>query len=211
MTQTKVMKAASMFIYAVLTVLILSLPSICWAKEPIRTLGKDTLGETLKEFRIHYPKAACGRTTSLDINPQNLVHSGNMDDTDCCLNDRDSLTEVSQFPILNLDDCAVHGSFSKGRLSALMYMLDVRSIQIVLDDFLKLYGPPTRMLNRMMKDPEDATQLTLVDWWQGMTILELHTATIDEDAFAKYSLRKTGAPPLHVVCVNLWNSLIAAA
>ncbi len=79
-------------------------------------------------------------------------------------------------------------------------MLDVRSIQAVLDHFVKLYGPPTRML----KDPEDTAELNLVDWWEGLMILGLRAATINEDTFAKYSLRKVGEPPLHVIYVELW-------
>lgn len=193
----KVLQAAAQFI--IMTLFLLP-PSPTRANQSIRTLGNDSLGETVKQFQIRHPKAACGRITSLDMNSQNLVHSGNMDDTHCCLNDRDSLTVVSQFPILNLDDCAFHASFAKGKLVALTYMLNVRSIQAVLDHFVKLYGPPTRML----KDSEDITELTLVDWWQGLMILGLRTATINEDAFAKYSLRKAGEPPLHVIYVDLW-------
>ncbi len=152
------------------TALLFLLPAIpIRANQPIRTLGNDNLGETVKQFQTLHPKAA-------------------------------SLTVFSKFPILNLDDCALHALFWKGKLYELTYMLDVRSIQAVLDHFLKLYGPATRML----RDPEDVTQLTLVDWWQGMTILGLRTATINEDAFAKYSLRKVGEPPLHVVYVELW-------
>jgi hypothetical protein len=56
----------------------------------------------------------------------------------------------------------------------------------------------------MLKDPEDITELTLVDWWQGLMILGLRTATINEGAFAKYSLRKAAEPPLHVIYVELW-------
>ena len=199
MSKTKVLKAAGQFILTTIVTLF-PLPPSARANQSIRTLGNDSLGETVKHFQIRHPKAACGRITSLDINPQTLVHSENMDDTDCCLNDRDSLTEVSQFPILNLDDCAFHASFAKGKLVDLTYMLDVRSIQAVLDHFVKLYGPPTRML----KDSEDTAELNLVDWWQGLMILWLRTATINEDAFAKYSLRKAGEPPLHVIYVELW-------
>jgi hypothetical protein len=213
-----VLKAAGQFIVTAIVMVFLFPPSpaqrpsnrpfrsALLANEPIQTLGNDSLGETVKQFRIRYPKAVCGRITSLDINPQTLVHSESMDDTHCCLNDKDSLSEVSKFPILNVDDCAFHAAFSKGRLFELSYMLDVRSIQIVLDHFVKLYGPPTRML----KD-RDTTQLTTVDWWQGMTTLWLHTATIDADTFAKYSWRKVGEPPLQVVYVDLWTSLTAVA
>src|SRR5258708_26466088 len=73
------------------------------ASKRIRTLGKDTLGETLKEFRSRFPKAICGRAISTEINPQSLVNSGTGDQIHCCLNDRDSLTEFSEFRILNFD------------------------------------------------------------------------------------------------------------
>src|SRR5258708_9634211 len=98
-------------------------PTHASANERIRTLGKDTLGETLKEFKIHYPKAVCGRLTSLEITPQNLINSRNTKDIHCCLNDRESLSEVSPFPVLNLDGCAVHALFWKDRLLTLNHIL----------------------------------------------------------------------------------------
>ena len=177
------------------------------ANERIRTLGKDTLGESIKEFRIRYPKATCGRTTSLEINPQNLVNSRNMEDIHCCLNDRDSLTKFSPFRILNLDDCAVHVIFWKSRLCGLTYLLDVRSLQIVLDPFEKLYGPPTRKV----KDPEDATRLTFVDWWEGGTELELSLSKLGGEVFSKDSTSLKGEPWLEVVYVSLWNREMGTA
>ena len=177
------------------------------ANERIRTLGKDTLGESIKEFRIRYPKATCGRTTSLEINPQNLVNSKNMEDIHCCLNDRDSLTKFSPFRILNLDDCAVHVIFWKSRLCGLTYLLDVRSLQIVLDPFEKLYGPPTRKV----KDPDDATRLTFVDWLDGGTELELSLSKLGGEVFSKDSTSLKGEPWLEVVYVSLWNREMATA
>ena len=177
------------------------------ANERIRTLGKDTLGESIKEFRIRYPKATCGRTTSLEINPQNLVNSKNMEDIHCCLNDRDSLTKFSPFRILNLDDCAVRVIFWKSRLCGLTYLLDVRSLQIVLDPFEKLYGPPTRKV----KDPDDATRLTYVDWSEGGTELELSLSKLGGEVFSKGSTSLKGEPWLEVVYVSLWNREMATA
>jgi hypothetical protein len=177
------------------------------ANERLRTLGKDTLGETVKEFLIRYPKAICGRLISLEINPQNLVNSGSMRDIHCCLNDRDSLTKMSPFRILNLDDCAVHATFWKSRLDSLTYMVDVRSVQIVLDPFEKLYGPPAQM----MKDPQDANNLILVDWMEGMTTLELKLSRLGREVSSKDSTQTKGESWLQVVSVSLWNSDLGTA
>jgi hypothetical protein len=177
------------------------------ANERIRRLGKDTLGESVKVFQVRYPKARCGRITSLEITAQSLVEPGNTDDVHCCLNDNDSLSEVSRFPILNLDGCAVHAIFWKNRLCNLSYMLDVRSIQIVLDDFEKLYGSPAREL----KDPEDTTRLVFVDWMEDTTSLELKLCRLGGEDFVKDSTRLKGAPWLEVVSINLWNSVLRTA
>jgi len=177
------------------------------ANKRIHTLGKDTLGETLKEFRIRFPKAICGRAISTEINPQNLVSSGTGDQIHCCLNDRDSLTEFSEFRILSFDDCAVHAIFWKNGLYSLGYMLDVRSVQIVLHPFEKLYGPPTQM----EKDPDDASELSLVNWLEDGTTLELSLSRLGSEVFPKDSAQQKGEPWLRVVCIRLWNSDLATS
>jgi hypothetical protein len=207
MTKTKVLKATDQFIVTAMAALFLLLSPPASANERIRTLGKDTLGETVKEFRIRYPKARCGKITSIEITAQSLVDPGNSDDIHCCLNDKDSLTEVSRFPILNLDGCAVHAIFWKNRLCSLSYILDVRSVQIVLHDFERLYGQPTRM----GKDPEDTTRLIFVDWMEGMTSLALSLSRLGGEDFAMDSTHLKGAPWLEVVSINLCNSDLGTA
>jgi hypothetical protein len=197
MTKPKLLRT----IVPAMAALLLLLPSVS-ASERIRRLGKDSLGETVKEFRIHHPKAVCGRLTSIEINSRTLIESEDMEDIHCCLNDNNSLSEVSRFPILNLDGCAVHASFWKSKLYSLSYMLDVRSVQIVLDDFEKLYGSPTREL----KDPNDTTRLILVGWMERMTSLELKLSRLGGEDPAKDSKNLKGAPWLEVVSINLWNS-----
>ena len=177
-----------------------------YANERIRTLGKVTLGETVKQFRIHFPKAICGTLTSIDINPRNLVDTGNMDDIHCCLNDRESFSEVSSFPILDFDDCAVHAHFWKDRLYSLNYMLDVRSVQIVLRDFEKLYGPPTRI----MRDREEAARLTFVEWMEKMTSLEVRLSRLGRSIDSKDSIHSPGEPWLEVVSIDLHDSVLGA-
>jgi len=53
----KVLKAAAQFTVTTIVTLFL-LPAIpIRANQPIRTLGNDSLGETVKQFQIHHPKA----------------------------------------------------------------------------------------------------------------------------------------------------------
>ncbi len=180
---------------------VLTEPHI-YASERIRALGKDTLGESVKAFRVRHPKAKCGKITSIEINAQSLVDAGNSDDIHCCLNDKNSLSEVSRFPILNLDGCAVHAIFLKNRLWNLSYMLDVRSVQIVLDEFEKLYGPPASK----QKDPEDTTRLIFVDWMEGMTSLELRLSRLGREGHSQNSTQPKGEPWLEVVSIDLWDT-----
>src|SRR5216684_1447085 len=88
MTKTKMLKATDQFIVTAMAALFLLPPSPAGVNERIRTLGKDTLGETVKEFRIRYPKATCGKITSIEITPQSLADPGNSEDIYCCLNDK---------------------------------------------------------------------------------------------------------------------------
>ena len=88
-------KITDQVLATMIAVLFLLPPSPVSAKQRIRTLGKDTLGEPLKEFQIRYPKAVCGRAISLEVIPKNLVNTENMDEVQCCLNDRVLLAEIS--------------------------------------------------------------------------------------------------------------------
>jgi hypothetical protein len=205
MTTTKMFNAVGQFTIVAMAIMFFLPSAFAKANQRNRTLDKDPLGETLKEFRIRYPKATCGRADSTEITTQNLVTSGTMGLIHCCLNDRDSLTEFSQFRILNLDDCAIHAVFWKRRLFSLNYMLDVRSVHIVLDTFENLYGPPWQT----MKDPEDATNPLLVDWLIGRTTIELALSRLGGQDFTKRFDHPRGEPWLTVVCVRLWNSDLA--
>jgi hypothetical protein len=206
MTTTKMLNAVGQFTVIAMAIISLLPPSFARANQRNRTLGKDPLGETLKEFRIRYPKATCGRAGSTQITPQNLVNSGTMGQIHCCLNDRDSLSAFSSFRILNLDDCAIHATFWKRRLYSLDYMLDVRSVQIVLGTFEKLYGPPSQMI----KDPQEDTNPILVDWMIGGATLELALSRPSGQDFTEHFNRPTGEPWLTAVCVSLWNSDLAS-
>jgi hypothetical protein len=198
MTRMKVMKTTDQLIVTAMAALLLLPPPLASGKERIRTLGKDTLGETVKQFQTRHPKAVCGKAISMEIKAQNLVKSEDREDIHCCLNDRASLTEISPFRILNLDDCAFHATFWNRRLYGLYYMLDVRSVKTVLPDFEEFYGSP----DRVFTDSVDASKLTFVDWTRGGTYLDVWLSRLGKDEESKYP---KGEPWLETVSVSLYD------
>ncbi len=52
MTKMKVLKAAGFILTTIVT--LFPLPPSTRANQSIQTLGKDSLGETVKQFRTHY-------------------------------------------------------------------------------------------------------------------------------------------------------------
>src|SRR6266851_434429 len=103
-------------------------------------LFTETLGESLKEVQIRYPKAICGSAASAKMKPRNLTNAGIEGKFYCYLDDQDSLARISPSPFLNLDVRAVSAVFWKSRLYNLGFDLNVRSIRTLLGSFEKIYG-----------------------------------------------------------------------
>src|SRR5260370_21988651 len=75
-------------------VVVLTEPSVD-ANERIRTLGKDSLGESLREFQVRFPKAMCGSTAFAKTKPRNLINLKYTGKFYCYLDDHDSLARIS--------------------------------------------------------------------------------------------------------------------
>lgn len=176
------------------------------ANERIRTLARESLGESLKEFQAHFPRAICGSTASASTKPPNSTNAELMGKVYCYLNDKDSLARISSAPYLNLDVRAVSAIFYKNRLYNLMFDLNVRSIRSVLRSFEKVYGPPTLMA---IGDSTDATKLTNVSWAEGGTKLQVRLSHLGKEADQTDS-KHPGQSGAEIVCVDLWNSELGA-
>jgi hypothetical protein len=166
--------------------------------ERIRIMGRDKLGETVKRFQVRHPKAVCGRGVSEEMGTQKLINSVEADFDHCCLNDRESLKDISPFPILNPNGCAFHAIFSNHRLYGLSYVLDVRSVKTVLPTFEEFYGPP----DRMFWDAGDPSKLTFFDWARGGTHLDVWLSQLGR---GEDSIYPSGEPRLETVSVSLWD------
>jgi len=190
-----------------LTIAVFALTEPCiQANERIRTLGKDSLGESLKEFQVHFPKAMCG--SAAKTKHPNLTDEEIMYKVFCYLEDHDSLARISSAPFLNLSVRAVWAIFWKGRLYNLSFDLNVGSIRPVLDSFEKTYGPPTLIA---MDDPADAKKMTHVVWLEGDTKLQVRLSHPDEEVGQKDSTHPKGHPSAEMVCVDLLSAELGTA
>ncbi len=186
---------------------VLSEPCI-QANERIRALGKDMLGETLKEFQVRHPKAVCGGAASTITKPRNSTNAEITDKFYCFLDGRDSLAGISSSPFLNLHVRAVSAIFWKNRLYDLGFDLDVRSIRTVVGSFEKIYGPPTLIA---MDDPTDATKLTNVFWIEGDTRLHVWLPRSGGGGGQPDSTQLKGQPGVEMVSIDLVNGELGAA
>jgi hypothetical protein len=173
------------------------------ANEHIRMLGRDSLGETLKEFRVRHPKAICGSAASTKMKPRNLTNAEITDKFYCYLDDRDSLAGISSSPFVNLHVRALSAIFWKSRLYNLGFDLNVRSIRTVLGSFEKSYGQPTLIA---MDDPVDTTKLTYLSWVKGDTELQVRLSHSGGEVGQKDSTHLNGQPGVEKVCVELFNT-----
>jgi hypothetical protein len=96
-----------------LTIAVILTEQRTQANERIRTLGKDTLGISLKEFQARFPRAVCGNAACEKTKTQNLANAEATDKVYCYRDDRGSRARISPSPILNLDVRAVSAIFSE--------------------------------------------------------------------------------------------------
>ena len=172
------------------------------ANERIRMLGRDSLGESSKEFQVRFPKARCGSAPAR-TKSRNLTNAKSTGKIYCYLDDHDSLARISRSPILDLDVRAVSAIFWKNRLYSLGFDLNVRSIRTVLGSFEKIYGPPTLIA---MDDPADATKLTYLSWVEGDTELQVRLSPSGGEVGQKDSTHLYVLPRVETVRVDLWNT-----
>jgi hypothetical protein len=178
------------------------LPLSASPNERLRTLGKDPLGESLKEFLVRYPKAVCGSRAFRKAKTRNLANVTLTGKVYCYIDDKDSLTRVSSSLLLSLDVRAVYAIFWKSRLYNLMCDLNVQSLRTVRIPFEEIYGPPTFT---GMNDPAYPMKLTYLYWSDGDTKLQVRLCPLDEVVGQqKDSIRAYGIPVAEAVCIELW-------
>ncbi len=162
---------------------------------PTFALGQQKIGEKLRYFKSLFPGSACGTPTDPTINRHTLDDPDDSGFLTCCIDDPESLKKFSELRILMLfGQCPVVLGFWKERLYSLDYEVEASTIEQILPEFEKIYGPAHRKL--WGRDH----QLALVSWWYGDEIMELSKGESERDTGINDSQSKNRQK---MQCVNI--------
>jgi hypothetical protein len=106
-------------------------------------LGGLRLNQPLKLFRARFPGVVCGTPLDWDhVNRHTLDDPDNSGSLTCCIDDPKQVSAFSKFRVLSVDNnCQVLVAFEHERLESVHLAVDAPSVDLLLPDFVKLYGP----------------------------------------------------------------------
>ncbi|MGC1618545.1 MAG: hypothetical protein WA765_08645 [Candidatus Acidiferrum sp.] len=145
---TESLAQASRIVVLVLLVGVIVCPAHTQRADPEFELGGQRLHERLKLFRARFPGAVCGSPLDGDhINRHTLDDPDNSGWLTCCIDKPKEVSAFSKFKVLAIDNnCPVLVAFYQERLHDIRFYVDASSVETVLPDFVKRYGPVQRDL-----------------------------------------------------------------
>jgi hypothetical protein len=148
---------------------------------PVFSIGQQKIGEKLRYFKSIFPGSACGTPTNPGINPvinrHTLVDPDDSGFLTCCVDAPESLKKFSerQIPAV-FGQCPVLVGFWKERLYSLHFAVEDSTIEQLLPEFERLYGPA----HLSLRWPD--YKLGLVSWSYGDEAIELLRVELDSDS-----------------------------
>lgn len=106
-------------------------------------LGGQKLHERLKLFRARVPGAVCGSPLDGDhINRHTLDDPDDSGWLTCCIDEPKEVSAFSKFQVLSINsNCPVLVIFYHEHLQSATFTVDAGSVEDLLPQFVKLYGP----------------------------------------------------------------------
>jgi hypothetical protein len=145
------------------------------------SLGQQKIGEKFRYFKSIFPASACGTPTNPLINP--VINRHTLEDPDdtgfltCCVDDPESLKKFSERQIPTVfGQCPVLVGFWKERLYSLHFAVEDSTIEQLLPEFERLYGPA----HLRLRWPD--YKLGLVSWSYGDEAIELLRVELESDS-----------------------------
>lgn len=148
-------------------------------------LGGLRIGETLGHFKEVFPGSACGTVTRMPVNRHTLDDPDGSGSLTCCVDDPKLLSSFSEFTVLPVEgQCPVLLNFWKEKLSYVGFTVEVTSVEKLLPNFEKAYGPPDEVMHgpilrghHVVEDRE--APVSLASWRYGEAYFELSIAILD--------------------------------
>jgi hypothetical protein len=181
------------------TILICSVDSTTVQKTI--SVGGLSLGESLKDFNSKFPHAICGSPSHAYEILDNRNLPEDFDMIGCCIDDPEQISAFSSLKILSLANCHVLAAFNHERLYNLRFVVDVSSVDRLLPNFKKHYGPAR--LDEMMSFSGTHPQ-RVVSWIHAQDVLDLVSMTLSGAVLKSDPALNKGLSEVNVVRIHLW-------
>ena len=148
-------------------------------------LGGLKIGETLGHFKEGFPGSACGTANRMPVNRHTLEDPDGSGSLTCCVDHPNLLVKFSEFNIVSVEgQCRVLVGFWKEKLNSVGFTVEVPSVERLLPNFEKTYGPPDEVMHgpplrdhHVVEDRE--APVSLASWRYGKAYFQLSIAILD--------------------------------
>jgi len=165
-------------------------------------LGGQRKHEKLSLFKARFPRSICGEPLDfLHINRHTLNDPDNSEWLECCIDDPKEASAFSGFKVLSRDrNCPVLVGFHRERLHDIRFAVDASSVERVVPEFEKVFGPAHRVKTLGTK----TVPVRFATWRYGDVTLELNEELLKCNDFEINPPPSDRSPDAKIVVLNLF-------
>jgi hypothetical protein len=158
--------------------------------------------EKLSLFKARFPRSICGEPLDpWHINRHTLNDPDNSEWLTCCIDDPKEVSAFSGFKVLSRDrNCPVLVGFHRERLHDMGFAVDASSIETVLPEFEKIYGP----IQHVKTLRTTTVPVRFAFWNYGDVTLELNEELLTYNIFEINPPPSDRSPEAKIVLLNLF-------
>jgi hypothetical protein len=179
---------------------------VCSARTPQYSqtlmLGGQWKHEKFARFKARFPRSICGTPDGLKpVNRHTLDDPDNSEWLTCCVDDPKEVSAFSGIKIISRNHYSpVIVVFYRARLNNAYFTVDAPSLETVLPDFEKLYGP----LHQAKVISTETVPVRFASWQYGDVTLELSEDLIMHNTFDRLPVSSDNTPGAKIVIVDLF-------
>ncbi|MGC2529197.1 MAG: hypothetical protein WA639_15710 [Candidatus Acidiferrum sp.] len=165
-------------------------------------IGGQRLHESLKLFRARFPGAVCGSPLDDDhINRHTLDDPDSSGWLTCCIDQPKEVSAFSKFQVLSVNsNCPVLVNFFREHLQSAKFAVDAGSVENLLPQFVKLYGPVQH--NAII--PTRTVPVRFASWMPYGSTLELSEEIVNGHDLRINPPIKDASPTAKIVWCNMF-------
>ena len=179
---------------------------VCSARTPQYSqtlmLGGQWKHEKLARFKARFPHSICGTPDGLKpVNRYTLDDPDNSEWLTCCVDDPKEVSAFSGIEVISRNHYSpVLVDFYRARLNSVSFTVDASSIETVLPEFEKLYGP----LHQVKTFPTTNVSVRFASWQYGDVTLELREELLKYNTFDRPPASTDNTPDAKIVIIDLF-------